>query len=91
MRSMRTTTSTPSRGGQRTSATALAERVKQYNGMDFDPETEITVTCGSTEAMMASMLAIIQPGDEVIVPEPFYENYGPDTADLRCRAPVRPA
>ena len=58
---------------------ALAKRVKQYNGMDFNPETEITVTCGSTEAMMASMLAVIQPGDEVIVPEPFYENYGPDT------------
>ena len=59
--------------------TALAARVKQYNGMTFDPEAEITVTCGSTEAMMASMLAVIQPGDEVIVPEPFYENYGPDT------------
>jgi aminotransferase len=57
---------------------ALAERVKHSNGMRFDPETEITVTCGSTEAMMASMLATIQPGDEVIVPEPFYENYGPD-------------
>lgn len=57
---------------------ALAARVKQYNGMDFDPEAEITVTCGSTEAMMASMLAVIQQGDEVIVPEPFYENYGPD-------------
>jgi L-glutamine---4-(methylsulfanyl)-2-oxobutanoate aminotransferase len=57
---------------------ALAVRVKQYNGMAFDPEAEITVTCGSTEAMMASMLATIQPGDEVIVPEPFYENYGPD-------------
>jgi len=57
---------------------ALARRVKEYNGMSFNPETEITVMCGSTEAMMASMLAIIQPGDEVIVPEPFYENYGPD-------------
>lgn len=57
---------------------SLAKRVKEFNGMTFDPETEITVTCGSTEAMMASMLAVIQPGDEVIVPEPFYENYGPD-------------
>ena len=57
---------------------ALAARVKDYNHMDYDPEREITVTCGSTEAMMASMLAVIQPGDEVIVPEPFYENYGPD-------------
>jgi aspartate/methionine/tyrosine aminotransferase len=58
---------------------ALAARVKHYNGIGVDPEAEITVTCGSTEAMMASMLATIQPGDEVIVPEPFYENYGPDT------------
>ncbi len=58
--------------------TALAERVMAFNRMEFDPEGEITVTCGSTEAMMASMLALIQPGDEVIVPEPFYENYGPD-------------
>jgi aspartate/methionine/tyrosine aminotransferase len=57
---------------------ALAQRVEKFNGMDFNPETEITVTCGSTEAMIASMLAIIRPGDEVIVPEPFYENYGPD-------------
>ncbi len=56
----------------------LSARVKEYNGMTFHPDTEITVTCGSTEAMMASMLAIIQPGDEVVVPEPFYENYGPD-------------
>ena len=57
---------------------ALARRVKKFNGMVFDPESEITVTCGSTEAMMASMLALIRPGDEVVVPEPFYENYGPD-------------
>ena len=57
---------------------AIARKAKAYNGMAFNPETEITVTCGSTEAMMASMLALISPGDEVIVPEPFYENYGPD-------------
>ena len=57
---------------------ALAVRVREYNGMDYDPEAEITVACGSTEAMMASMLAAIRPGDEVIVTEPFYENYGPD-------------
>jgi aspartate/methionine/tyrosine aminotransferase len=57
---------------------ALAHKVKKYNTREFNPETEITVTCGSTEAMMASMLAIIHHGDEVIVPEPFYENYGPD-------------
>ena len=64
--------------GARDLREALAQRVKRYNGMNFNPESEITVTCGSTEAMMASMLAVIQPGDEVIVPEPFYENYGPD-------------
>lgn len=57
---------------------AIARKVKGYNGIDADPETEITVTCGSTEAMMASMIALVNPGDEVIVPEPFYENYGPD-------------
>jgi L-glutamine---4-(methylsulfanyl)-2-oxobutanoate aminotransferase len=57
---------------------ALSARVKTYNHVEFDPATEITVTCGSTEAMMASMLALVSPGDEVVVPEPFYENYGPD-------------
>ncbi len=51
-----------------------------YNHIEADPESEITVTCGSTEAMMASMLAIINEGDEVVVFEPFYENYGPDAA-----------
>lgn len=65
----------------------LAQKVKRYNGMIFNPESEITVTCGSTEAMMASMLAVIQPGDEVIVPEPFYENYSPDA--LICGAVPR--
>lgn len=64
--------------GARDLREALAQKVKRYNRMIFNPESEITVTCGSTEAMMASMLAVIQPGDEVIVPEPFYENYGPD-------------
>jgi aminotransferase len=64
--------------GTRELREGLAQKVKRYNGMIFNPESEITVTCGSTEAMMASMLAVIQPGDEVVVPEPFYENYGPD-------------
>ena len=59
---------------------ALAAKVARYNGMDFDPGSEITVGCGSTEAMIASMLALVDPGDEVVVIEPFYENYGPDTA-----------
>src|SRR5438046_9175826 len=47
--------------------------------MTLDPETEVTITCGATEAMASAMLALVDPGDEVIVFEPFYENYGPDT------------
>jgi len=57
---------------------AIAEKSSWYLGLEIDPEREITVTCGSTEAMIGAMLAIINPGDEVIVFEPFYENYGPD-------------
>jgi aminotransferase len=57
---------------------AIAERYRAAYGMGVDPERNLTVTCGSTEAMMASMLALVDPGDEVIVFEPFYENYGPD-------------
>ncbi len=57
---------------------AIVEKSKWYLGLEVDPEREITVTCGSTEAMMAAMMAITNPGDEVIVFEPFYENYGPD-------------
>ena len=57
---------------------AIAEKTRWYLGLEVNPETEITVTCGSTEAMMAAMLAVVNPGDEVIIFEPFYENYGPD-------------
>ena len=55
-----------------------AKTVATYPGWEPDPETEITVTCGATEGMVAAMLAILDPGDEVVVFEPFYENYGPD-------------
>ena len=55
-----------------------AKTARTYPGWSPDPETEITVTCGATEGMIAAMLAILDPGDEVIVFEPFYENYGPD-------------
>ena len=58
---------------------ALAERYRALYGMDVDPERNFTVACGSTEAMIATMLAVVDPGEEVIVFEPFYENYGPDT------------
>jgi aspartate/methionine/tyrosine aminotransferase len=57
---------------------AIAKKAWSYNGIRCDPETEITVTCGATEAMIATLKAIINPGDEIIVFEPFYENYGPD-------------
>jgi len=57
---------------------ALAYKTKKFMGIDIDPEREITVSCGSTEAMIDVLLAVINPGDEVIVFEPFYENYGPD-------------
>lgn len=58
---------------------AIAKKVARYNGINCNPETDITVTCGATEAMIATLKAIINPGDEVVVFEPFYENYGPDT------------
>ena len=57
---------------------AIAEKFARTQGVALDPEREITVCCGSTEAMMSAMLAIMNPGDEVVVFEPFYENYGPD-------------
>jgi L-glutamine---4-(methylsulfanyl)-2-oxobutanoate aminotransferase len=57
---------------------AVAEKTRWYLGLDFDPETEITVTCGSTEGMIAAMMATVDPGEEVVVFEPFYENYAPD-------------
>ncbi len=57
---------------------AIADKVRSYNAVACDPDRNITVTCGATEAMIATMLAVINPGDEVIIFEPFYENYGPD-------------
>src|SRR5271156_2088376 len=57
---------------------AIAANFERTQGVAVDPEREITVCCGSTEAMMSTMMAIINPGDEVVVFEPFYENYGPD-------------
>ena len=57
---------------------AIVRKFARYGGFEVDPEREITVTCGATEAMIATLLALVDPGDEVIVFEPFYENYGPD-------------
>lgn len=57
---------------------AIAAKYRRWYDMDIDPEREITVTCGATEAMAAVFMALINPGDEVVIFEPFYENYGPD-------------
>lgn len=66
---------------------ALAKKHEQCSGVKFDPDTELTVTCGSTEAMLSALLATVDPGEEVIVFEPWYENYGPD-AILSGATPV---
>ena len=58
---------------------ALAEKQEHFSGMSVDPDQEIVVTCGSTEAMMAAVLTVCDPGDKVVVFSPFYENYGADT------------
>ena len=57
---------------------AIAKKTRWYLGLVLDPEAEITVTCGSTEGMIAAMMATVDPGEEVVVFEPFYENYAPD-------------
>ncbi|HYG73108.1 MAG TPA: aminotransferase class I/II-fold pyridoxal phosphate-dependent enzyme [Actinomycetota bacterium] len=58
---------------------AIAAHYERWYGMEVDQHRQLVVTCGSTEAMMASLLGIIDPGDEVVIFEPYYENYGPDT------------
>jgi len=57
---------------------AIVEKFERTQSVAYDPEREITICCGSTEAMMSAMMAIINQGDEIVVFEPFYENYGPD-------------
>ena len=57
---------------------AIAEKTRRYLEINIDPDREVTVCCGSTEGMLDVLMAVINPGDEVIVFEPFYENYGPD-------------
>ena len=63
---------------------AIAAKYRKWYGLDYDPEREITVCCGATEGMIAALLAVTNPGDEVIIFEPYYENYGPDA--LLCDA-----
>jgi aspartate/methionine/tyrosine aminotransferase len=65
--------------GARDFREAIAEKTtRTYPGWRIDPETDVTVVCGATEGMIAAMMALLNPGDEVVVFEPFYENYGPD-------------
>ena len=72
---------------------AIAEHARWHTNLDVDPESEITVTCGSTEAMLVALMSLINPGDEIILSQPFYENYWPDAilAGATPRfVPVRP-
>ncbi len=71
----------------------IATKTERFLGIQVDPEREITVCCGATEAMISAMLATLDPGDEVIIFEPFYENYGPDcilSAAIPRFVPLRP-
>ncbi len=65
--------------GTRPFRQAIADKTRRWYGTELDPEREITVCCGSTEGMIASLLAVTNPGDEIIIFEPYYENYHPDT------------
>ncbi|MFQ5912446.1 MAG: pyridoxal phosphate-dependent aminotransferase [Nitrospinota bacterium] len=72
---------------------AIARKTARYNGIKVDPEEEITVVCGATEGMIATLMAILNPGDEVVIFEPFYENYGPDaflSGSVPRFVPLRP-
>ncbi len=72
---------------------AIAGKVTKFNGIPCDPERNVTVCCGATECMMATMLALVDPGDEVVIFQPFYENYGPDAIISGARpvwVPLRP-
>jgi aspartate/methionine/tyrosine aminotransferase len=64
--------------GAKSLRNAIALQMKVWQGISVNPETQITVCCGSTEAMISTLLAVCNPGDEVVIFEPFYENYGPD-------------
>ncbi|HEX3150867.1 MAG TPA: aminotransferase class I/II-fold pyridoxal phosphate-dependent enzyme [Gemmataceae bacterium] len=72
---------------------AIARKVTAFNGISCDPDRNVTVCCGATECMMATMLALVDPGDEVVIFQPFYENYGPDAIISGAKpvwVPLRP-
>src|SRR5438034_1780392 len=66
---------------------AIAQKMRTYNHISCNAEDNITVTCGTTEGTIAALLALLNRGDEVVIPEPFYENYGPDSilSGAKCR------
>ncbi|MEA3247022.1 MAG: aminotransferase class I/II-fold pyridoxal phosphate-dependent enzyme, partial [Gemmatimonadota bacterium] len=70
--------------GSRKLRHAVADKYKRRYGMEVDPERHLTVACGATEATASVFLALFDPGDEVVIFEPFYENYGPDA--ILCEA-----
>ncbi len=65
--------------GAKTLRNAIARHTREWQGIEVDPETEVTVCCGSTETIVSTLLAVCNAGDEVVIFEPFYENYGPDS------------
>ncbi len=72
---------------------AIAAKARRYNGIDCDSDAHVTVCCGATECMIATFLALVDQGDEVVVFQPFYENYGPDALLSGARpvwVPLRP-
>ncbi|MFQ5893937.1 MAG: pyridoxal phosphate-dependent aminotransferase, partial [Nitrospinota bacterium] len=73
--------------GSPTLREAIAEKTERFNRIPCDPASHVTVCCGATEAMLSALLAVVDPGEEVIVFEPFYENYGPDA--IICGAQPR--
>ncbi len=64
--------------GSRAFRTGIAEKTRHFYGVEVDPEREVTVCCGSTETMLSTLLAVVNPGDEVVIIAPYYENYWPD-------------
>ena len=73
--------------GARDFRSAIADQFAETTGVAVDPEQQVTVCCGATEAMISSLLAVVNPGEEVVIFEPFYENYGPDA--IICGAAPR--
>ena len=70
--------------GHRGLREAIAKKAREYNGIDAEPEENITVTCGSTEAVASAVFGLTNPGDRILVTDPFYENYVPDAILANC-------